>query len=122
MSTAIEEIRSGQRALVSAILNADVAALDAILAPTFVYTASEIGRRSRQEWLDAIPTYQLNVFEIHDMEIEPHGDVAIVQARISQNAVIHGHQRQGHFLITDVWLCQDGTWKILLRTSVADHG
>ena len=35
-----------------------------------------------------------------------------MQARISQNAVIHGHQRQGHFLITDVWLCQDGAWKI----------
>ncbi len=66
--------------MVSAILNSDVAALEQILAPSFVYTASELGRRSRHEWLRAIPTYRLDVFEIHDMSIEPLGDIAIVHA------------------------------------------
>src|SRR5680860_214800 len=119
MTTTIEEIRSRERALISAILNADLVTLEGILAPGFVYTASEIGRRDRQEWLDGIASYRLDVFEIFDMAIEPIDDVAIVHARISQDAVIHGHHRLGGFLITDVWVKREGAWLILARTSVA---
>lgn len=102
MSTLTEEIRARERDLISAILNADMATLERILAPEFVYTASEIGRRNRQVWLDGIATYRLDIFEILDMAIEGYEDVAVVHARIRQNAIIHGHHREGHFLITDV--------------------
>jgi uncharacterized protein DUF4440 len=119
MSTATEEIRSRERELISAILNADLVKLETILAAGFVYTASEIGRRSRQEWLDGIAIYRLGVFEIVDMEIEDFGDVALVHARIHQDAEIHGKHRLGPFLVTDVWVRRDGSWQIVSRTSVA---
>jgi hypothetical protein len=122
MSDPTEEIRGRERKLISAILNADLAGLEDLVAPSFVYTASELGRRDRQEWLDAIPDYHLAMLEILDMSIEPLGDVAIVHARISQDAVIHDHHRLGGFLITDVWVKHDGAWQILARTSVADNG
>jgi hypothetical protein len=122
MSDSTEEIRGRERSLISAILNADLAGLEELVAPSFVYTASELGRRTRQEWLDAVPKYHLAMLEILDMSIEPLGDVAIVHARISQDAMIHDHHRHGGFLITDVWVKRDGTWQILARTSVADKG
>jgi len=53
------------------------------------------------------------------MAIEPIDDVAIVHARISEDAVIHGHHRLGRFLITDFWVNRGGNWLILARTSVA---
>jgi hypothetical protein len=119
MANDIEEIRSRERVLITAMLNADLATLEEIVAPQFVYTASELGRRSRQEWLDGIPSYRLDVLEIIDMSIERFTEVAIVHGRIRQDAIIHGHHRIGHFLVTDLWLKRDQTWQLVSRTSVA---
>jgi hypothetical protein len=121
MSTAIETIRARERAVITAILNHDVAALEELVASGFVYTASEIGRRTRQEWLDAMPDYRMGVLEIVEMEIEVFGQVGVVHARIRQDAMIHGHHRLGYFLITDVWVHRDDSWQLASRTAVADR-
>lgn len=120
MSEVVETIRARERTLVAAILNGDLATVDAVIAPEFVYTASEIGRRTRDEWLDGISTYRIDVFEIIEMSIEPFGDSAVVQACIRQKANIHGHEREGLFLLTDVWIRQHDTWRLVTRTSIAD--
>ncbi|MGE3797018.1 MAG: nuclear transport factor 2 family protein, partial [Thermomicrobiales bacterium] len=64
MSDAVEEIRACERRVISAILNRDLVTIDAVIAPEFVYTASEIGRRTRQDWLEGIGSYRLDIFEI----------------------------------------------------------
>jgi len=121
MAVDVEEIRSRERTLVAAILNRDLATVDAVIAPEFVYTASEIGRRTRDEWLAGIATYRLDIFEIVEMSIQPYGDAAVVQACIRQNATIHGYDREGMFLITDVWIRQNGIWRLVARTSIAEQ-
>lgn len=120
MTDAVEEIRAREREVISALLNGDVARLDGILAPAFVYTASEIGFRDRSEWLDGVTSYQLDVLEMLEMEIDLYGDAAIVNARVRQHAVIHGLPRIGNFLVTDCWVCLDGAWRIVSRTSIAE--
>jgi hypothetical protein len=118
MVSLTEQIRSRERQWMTAILEHDAATLEAILAPGFVYTASDRGRRSRQEWLDDAATYHFTLLELLDADVEHYGAVAIVQARVRQQARLDGRRREGIFLITDVWVRRLGIWQVVTRASV----
>ena len=115
-----EELASREEAWLAAILAKDLNLLDSFLAAEYVYTASNHGRRNRQEWLDSIADYQFNDLELMDTSVTSYGDVAVVHARIRQDATLAGQVRVGVFLITDVWVHRDGRWQVVSRTSIAE--
>ena len=115
-----EDPASRERAWLAAIRAKDLALLDSFLAAEFVYTASNHGRRNRQEWLDSIADYRFNDLQLLDTDVTTYGDVAVVHARIRQDATLAGQVRVGVFLITDVWVQRDGRWQAVSRTSVSE--
>jgi ketosteroid isomerase-like protein len=118
MSTVVEEIRSRERDWIAAILDCDLARLQDLLAPGFVYTASNFGRLDRQEWLDMVPTYHFTKFELADLAIQAYGDVVVTHGRVSQEAMMDDQVRTGTFLVTNVWVKRDGRWQAVARCSV----
>ena len=115
-----EDLARREQAWLAAILAKDLALLDSFLAEEFVYTASNHGRRNRQEWLDSIADYQFRRLELLHTVVTSFGDVALVHARIRQDATLAGQLRVGVFLITDVWVKRDGRWQVVSRTSVSE--
>src|SRR5262245_53814537 len=115
-----DDVAGREQAWLAAILAKDLVLLDSFLAEEFVYTASNHGRRNRQEWLDSIPEYQFNRLELLDTTVDSYGDVAVVHARIRQDATLAGQVRVGVFLITDVWVRREGSWRVVSRTSVSE--
>ena len=115
-----EDPASREQAWLAAILAKDLVLLDSFLAGEFVYTASNHGRRNRQEWLDSIADYQFSRLELLETNVTSYGDVALVHARIRQDATLAGQVRVGDFLITDVWVKRDGRWQVVSRTSVSE--
>ena len=111
---------SREQAWLAAILAKDLVLLDSFLAGEFVYTASNHGRRNRQEWLDSIADYQFSQLQLLETNVTSFGDVAVVHARIRQDATLAGQVRVGVFLITDVWVKRDGRWQVVSRTSVSE--
>ena len=109
-----------ERAWLAAIQAKDLVFLDSFLATEFVYTASNHGRRNRQEWLDSIADYQFTQLQLLETNVSTYGGVAVVHARIRQDATLAGQVRVGVFLITDVWVKRDGRWQVVSRTSVSE--
>lgn len=97
-----EDPASREHAWLAAILAKDLDLLESFLAEEFVYTASNHGRRTRQEWLDSIADYQFSQLQLLETDVTSYGDVALVHARIRQDATLAGQVRVGVFLITDV--------------------
>lgn len=115
-----EDPAGREQAWLAAILAKDIDLLDSFLAEEFVYTASNHGRRNRREWLDSIADYQFSQLQLLETGVTSYGHVAIVHARIRQDATLAGQVRVGVFLITDVWVMRDGRWQVVSRTSVAE--
>lgn len=118
MHGADHEFRTLEEAWMRAVQRKDLLALDAMLAPDYVYTASGQGRWSRQQWLETVAVYDLNHFTFLDVETRLYGDVAVVLARYRQEARVAGAVRGGDFLITDVWVNRDGRWQVAARSSI----
>jgi ketosteroid isomerase-like protein len=111
---------SRERSWLAAILAKNLVLLESFLAEEFVYTASNHGRRTRQEWLDSIADYQFADLQLLETSVTSYGDVALVHARIRQDATLAGQVRVGVFLITDVWVKREGSWQVVSRTSVSE--
>ena len=93
----------------------DMSFLENILAPDFRLVTSELWVMPREKWLTAIPVYKCLSFEYKHQEIRDYGNAAIVQSYYSQTATLNGQDRSGDFLITDVWIKQNGNWKVVHR-------
>jgi ketosteroid isomerase-like protein len=96
----------------------DRATLERLLAPEFVYTASNHGRRSRQELLAMGTRYDITRFEFVEMEVRDYGDAAVVVSHYRQEATVAGVPRNGDFLFTDVWVRRGDGWQAVARSSV----
>jgi hypothetical protein len=119
MTTTDREFADRQRAWMEAGQRKDLEALERILAPEYAYTATGQGRTTRQQWLDTVAIYDLQSFEIVEIEARPYGDdVAVVLSRYRQEATLDGVPRSGEFLITDVWVKRGDLWQVAARSSI----
>jgi hypothetical protein len=119
MTPTDREFADRQSAWMEAAKRKDLDALEHILAPEFAYTSTGQGRTTRQEWLDTIAIYDLQTFEIVELESRLYGDdVAVVLSRYRQTATLDGVARSGEFLITDVWVKRGDSWQVAARSSI----
>ncbi len=71
----------------------------------------------RAAWLMTLPDYVVHEWTVGAQQIESSGDTATVLHRGFQRATVHGQDRSGQFVITDVWLREDGVWRVWRRHS-----
>jgi ketosteroid isomerase-like protein len=93
----------------------DMDFLEDILAPDFRLLTSELWVMPREKWLASVPVYTCHSFEYKQQEVRDYGNAAIVQSNYSQTATLNGEDRSGDFLITDIWVKQNGNWRVAHR-------
>ena len=123
-----EEVLALEKRMEEAVLHADVAFLDGVLAEDFTYTHGDgwttggeiLGVDTRAEWLASLAgRYSLR--EVDSQQVEIHGDVAITMGRLrARSGGPVAEQRGFSFWYVRVYAQRDGEWKYLSHRTV--HG
>ena len=71
----------------------------------------------RDKWLETLPAYNIESFSIDDIHVGIYGSTAIVSMLFTQKAIVHGQDRSGQFVITDIWVKLDEGWRVAERHS-----
>jgi ketosteroid isomerase-like protein len=111
-----EQIVQVEDRLRTAMLSADIAALNELLAPDLIFTnhLSQLLRRD-----DDLAAYRSGVLKVVSLEpSEQHvralGDVAVVSVRIRLTGTYEGAPANGDFRFTRVWArSQQETWQLV---------
>jgi ketosteroid isomerase-like protein len=102
-----------------AIEQRDRAAAEQVLHPdyalTLVHPSPAVMPRKR--WLEVLEDYHVHSYAIQERTIDVAGDTAAVLQRVHQQATVLGEDRSGLFVISDVWLREDGRWRVWRRHS-----
>ncbi|MBC7932087.1 MAG: nuclear transport factor 2 family protein, partial [Rubrivivax sp.] len=53
------------------------------------------------------------VFE--DLTVRLYGRVAVVSGKLKESATVAGEDWTGSYLVTDVWVNRDGSWRVVSR-------
>lgn len=72
---------------------------------------------SRAEWLRLLPAYDVRAYEILHRSLELKAGIGVVVQRVSMSAVVAGTDRSGVFVLVDLWVEDDGRWRVWRRHS-----
>ena len=103
---------------VAALEKSDAAALDAILADSYV-DADEQGHRSDKQAVLAIlksGDLKIESLKLADMHVNVYGDAAVVTGSASQAGNYKGQALPAKIIFTDTFVRQNGKWR-----AVASH-
>ena len=110
-----------QKDWMQAVEDRNMDRLEEIVAPGFRFTAIHLNPvpMTRDQWMDAAREgYTIVSFAYETMDIDLHGDTAVVHSRYSQVASFHHTSLSNAFRITDVWnRGDDGQWRVVARHS-----
>lgn len=111
------DVEAAERAWMSAWLQKDIRACDAILDDAFVLTSATGRLIGKADWLEkataSITASEFNWLSIVVRAIAP--DVAVAHVRSTQTASVDGKDWSGLFLMTDVWVRRAGRWRVTAR-------
>jgi uncharacterized protein (TIGR02246 family) len=119
--TAVEaEIRQLAQEWMDAVARRDAETLDRLMADDFVLASGMGFFIEKPEWLDmALRRIVAKSFRYSDVRVRLYGECAVMQSRWSQQATIDGREWDGEGLMTDVWVKQEGRWRVVARHSSA---
>lgn len=98
-----------------AMENADIPALDRLLADTMVLVHSSAVSDDKKKYLDALSSGALAYgrIEREGTRIVPHGDsAAIVSGRVVMDAVLNGHELKLDNIILALWVRGETGWQL----------
>lgn len=122
------EVLELERRIEAAVLRADVAFLDTVLASDFTYTHGDgwttggavRGVDHRAEWLASLAG-RYSQREVDSQQVELHGDVAITMGRVrARSGPSAGAPRAFNFWFVRVYALRGGGWQYLSHRTV--HG
>ncbi len=71
----------------------------------------------RNAWLEDLHDYQINLVSIDHIHVRAYGDVAVAVMLWRQEATLGGRDRSAQFMLTDIWVRQNGEWRMAERHS-----
>jgi ketosteroid isomerase-like protein len=103
---------------VSALVKAELAALDSILADTYVDTDEHSRRGDKQDVLSFLKSGDLKLesIKLSDMQVHIYGDAAVVIGNSEQAGSFLGGPVATKIIFTDTFIKQNGKWR-----AVASH-
>ena len=125
-SVMAEEVLALEKRIEEAVLHADVAFLDGVLAEDFTYTHGDgwttggeiLGVDTREEWLASLDG-RYSMREVDSQQVELHGDVAITMGRLrARSGGPAAGQRRFSFWYVRVYAQRDGEWNYLSHRTV----
>jgi len=102
-------------AWVTAELHRDMQFLEDTLADDFVGVGPHGFMLSKEQWLERYKSGDLKYvsFGLNDVNVRMFGDAAILIGRQTQNGEYKGHNIQGQFRVTLVFVEQKGHWQLV---------
>lgn len=96
----------------SAVVRKDIAALERILAPSFVFIGADGSVSSRSEMLAALqaPDLVIDPFETRDVQVRLYGGTAILTGWFEQTGRFQGRAYRTRSRYTDVYVREAGRW------------
>jgi ketosteroid isomerase-like protein len=71
----------------------------------------------RDQWLKTLPDYHEHEWKVQERVVELDGDVGVILQRVHMRATVHGADRSGIFVLSDIWRRRDGRWRVWRRHS-----
>jgi ketosteroid isomerase-like protein len=96
----------------------DASALSQIVSDDFAFVSPRLAGAGvdRSRYFDhVLRDLKLASYEFGDMKVRLYGKTAIVSGRLKQTATVAGEDWGGLYLVTDVWVNRDGTWRVVSR-------
>lgn len=103
----MEAVRRRDEAAVVRVL-ADSFEMRSALAPSDPVPAGDWVRH-------AVHEFHLRSFRISEMAVRELGTVAVVSFRLAQEGELGEKAESAEFFVADVWVRQDGAWKVAAR-------
>lgn len=101
------------------VLRRDVRLAERVLHPAYalvlVQPVPAVMWRAR--WLEVLPDYVVDEYDVEEQAIDVDQDVAAVLQRVRMVATVLGQDRSGVFVVSDVWRRLPEGWRIWRRHS-----
>ena len=107
----------------TAVKAQNIKTIENILAPEFTLTVAVEGEPleviTRADYLEACKGfYVIHSYDFKEFLIRTYGDVAIVNSRYVQKAMLGGKaDRSAEFFLSDTWVKREGRWQVVARYS-----
>lgn len=114
-----EDLQEARRRFQRAIEERDGEAARDVLDPEYALVLVQPDRTvmPRATWLDVLDGYVVHEYAEEETVTDVAGDLAVVLQRVRTRATVHGQDRSGRFVITDVWRRSDDGWRVWRRHS-----
>ena len=110
----IEQVKRLAADWVAAELKSDAAALGQILADDFAAVGPRGFVLSKADWIQRLASGDLKyeALDLGDVAARLYGETVVLIGVSTQKASYQGHDAQGQFRITMIWVNQQGNWKL----------
>jgi ketosteroid isomerase-like protein len=111
-----EAVTAREKQWMQAWIDKDEARFNDILADDFLLSSARGRFMNKEEWMQAAAgPFTCIDFEWNEIKVRAYGDTAVVNAIVTQQASVGDEDWSGLFLHTDVWVLQDGRWRVVAR-------
>lgn len=88
-----------------------------ILADDFTLTSSLSSGNlmTKEQWIGALTRYDCKSFSFDKVKTRQYGNTVVVNSWYHQEAIANGAEWNGTFVITDVWVKNNGHWQVVTR-------
>jgi ketosteroid isomerase-like protein len=96
----------------TAMARGDLAALDALLAPDFIYTHANNNHQAKAEFIDAIGKREnRSRRDLTAVEAEVHGEIAVTRGNL--DVVYYDERPTLYFRYVRIWRLEAGAWRAI---------
>jgi ketosteroid isomerase-like protein len=110
-----------ERQWAAAFQRKDIAALQDMMADGYALVIAvqnlPLQVVGRNAWLAALDDYQIAEASVEHIHVRIYDCVAVAVMLWRQVATLHGEDRSGLMMLTDIWLDVSGEWKLAERHS-----
>jgi ketosteroid isomerase-like protein len=101
----------------TAMAEGDLAALDALLAPDFIYTHSNNNHQAKTEFIEAIGKRENRPRrDLTEVEAEVHGNVAVTRGNL--DVVYYDERPTLYFRYVRIWRAEGNAWRAISHRTV----
>jgi hypothetical protein len=110
------EIISREKEWMDAWIAKDTSKFRDILSDDFLLSSARGYLMEKAEWIrNASGPFTCESFAWKDIKVRIYGNTAIVNATVEQVASVGEKDWSGIFMLTDVWVYQNGKWQVVSR-------
>ena len=101
------------------VIERDSSAASRVLDDDFalVLVQPETAVMPRSRWLEVLPDYVVDAFDVEAALVDVDGESAAVLRRVRMTATVLGQDRSGVFVMSDTWRRRHDGWRVWRRHS-----